>query len=167
MGEGGLVLVSLRDLVQRGSARGRCPAHSSTTSLTLAPLCAGTHRMVTSLSLARMHEQASMAATANRWSGPSASLLTLSMAAVESTNTVPVAVLLALGQGAKGLAYYKGLRVEDLFVGSDVAAASRPPLLGPDACRSTLPSPCRELLVQTVSRRLHSLREFRSGTGKG
>ena len=50
---------------------------------------------------------------------------------------VPVTVLLALVQGAKGLVYCKGLRVEDLFFGSEVVAASDPPILGPpDVCRS-------------------------------
>ena len=63
-------------------------AYLSATSLPVAPLCAGPHRMVTSLSLVRMREQISMAATANCWPGLRASFLTRSMAVVESTNTV-------------------------------------------------------------------------------
>ena len=77
-------------------------AYLSATSLPLAPLCAGTHRMmVTSLSLARMLEQNSMAATAKRWPGPRASSLTRLMAEVEPTPCTggrsPVA-----GQGCGG-----------------------------------------------------------------
>ena len=56
------------------------------TSLPAAPLCAGAHRMATFL--ARIREQISMAATANRWPGPRASSLTRLMAEVESTKTV-------------------------------------------------------------------------------
>ena len=41
-------------------------AYSSGTSLPLAPLRAGTHRMVTSLSCVRGREQTSMAGTAKR-----------------------------------------------------------------------------------------------------
>ena len=63
-------------------------AYRSATSLPVAPLCAGTHRMVTLLSLVMVRLQASMAATAKRSPGPSSSSLTRSMAEVESTKTV-------------------------------------------------------------------------------
>ena len=63
-------------------------AYLSATSLLAAPLCAGTHQMVTLLSLVRMREQTSMAAVAKRCPGPSVSSLTRLMAEIESTKTV-------------------------------------------------------------------------------
>ena len=62
-------------------------AYLSATSFSGAPLCAGTHRMVTLLSLDVMR-QTSMAATAKRCPGPRSSSLTLVLAEVESTKTV-------------------------------------------------------------------------------
>ena len=52
------------------------------------PWWAGTRRMETSLSLDRTLVQAPVAAMAKRWPGPMLSDLILSMADVESTNTV-------------------------------------------------------------------------------
>ena len=63
-------------------------AYRSATSLPVAPLCAGTHRMVTLFPLVMMRLQTSMAATANRCPGPNSSCLTRSMAEVESTKMV-------------------------------------------------------------------------------
>ena len=50
-------------------------AYWSATSLPVTPLCAGTHRMVTLLSLVMMRLQTSMAATAKRCPGPGCRLL--------------------------------------------------------------------------------------------
>ena len=63
-------------------------AYLSATSLLLAPLFAGTHQRVTSLPLARIHEQTSIAATAKRWPGPRASFPARTIAEVESSKTV-------------------------------------------------------------------------------
>ena len=63
-------------------------AYRSATSLPVAPLCAGTHRMVTLFSLVMMRLQTSMAATANLYPRPSSSSLTRSTAEVEPTKTV-------------------------------------------------------------------------------
>ena len=63
-------------------------AYSSATSLPLAPLCAGTYRMVTSLSCVRGREQTSMAGTAKRQPGLRASSLTRSIALVELANAL-------------------------------------------------------------------------------
>ena len=95
VGEGGLVAVSLRDLLPGASPVAALFANSSTTSLPLAPLCAGTHLVVSSSSFLRMREQTS----AMRWTGPMVSLLIRSMADVESTKTVCRCPLAVAGQG--------------------------------------------------------------------
>ena len=98
-------LVSVVDLViwdmlvshrySSGTSLQRAPsaaalANSSAFSLPVVPVCAvcGTQRAVTSLSLLRAREQASMAAMAKRWPGPMVSILTLSIAVVKSEKTV-------------------------------------------------------------------------------
>ena len=58
-------------------------AYSSAFSLPVIPLCVGTQRIVTSLSLFRILEQTSIDALAKRCPGPMVSVLTLSMADVE------------------------------------------------------------------------------------
>ena len=93
--------------------------------------------MVTSLTLARMREQTSMAGTAKHWPGRRASSLIRLIAEVEPTNTVYRWPLSCLWPRARRPADGEGLRVEDPPAGSEAEATSDPPLLGPsDAGRS-------------------------------
>ena len=82
--------------------------------------------MVTSLSQARTRLQTSIAAMAKHWPGPKASVLTQSMAAVESTKTVLMAALLAPVEGLGRLVDGERLRIENFFVCLEVEVASRP-----------------------------------------
>ena len=128
-GEGRLVAVPLRDLLHMSIADGYTICSTATT-LSLALLCAGIHRMVTWLSLTRLREQTSMAATAKRWSGRGRrSSLFLCGGGVDEDYVSGTALLL-LVEGAEGLVYSEFLRVEDLFVDSEVVAASGRPLPG-------------------------------------
>ena len=63
-------------------------AYMSAVSLPATPVWEGTQRMVTWSPRAWMRSQTSMAATAKSWAGPRASVLTRSMAAVESAKMV-------------------------------------------------------------------------------
>ena len=102
-------------------------ANSSAISLPGISLCAETQRMVTSLSRLRIREQTSIDGMAKRWLGPEVSDPTLSMAAVESTkDSIPVAALLSLIEGAQNLVDGERLRVEDLFIGAQAEAPVGP-----------------------------------------
>ena len=63
-------------------------AYLSAATFPSIPTWEGTQRMVTWSPRAWMRSQTSMAATAKRWAGPKASVLTRSMAAVESAKMV-------------------------------------------------------------------------------
>ena len=89
------------------------------------------------MTLARMREQTSMAATAKHRPGRRASSLIRLIAEVEPTNTVYRWPPSCLWSRARRPADGEGLHVEDPPAGSEAEATSDPPLLGPsDAGRS-------------------------------
>lgn len=89
----------------------------------LAPQCAGTQQMVTSPSLAIIHLQASMTATAKRWPELRVSLLTPSMAAVELKNTV---YRRPPPHRWSSLVYGECVRFEDLHIGPEMVVLPSP-----------------------------------------
>ena len=101
-------------------------SYVSAISLPATLLWVGTQRVVTSLSQARTLSPTSIAAMAKHRPGPKASVLTRSMAAVQSTKTVLMVTLLAPVEGLGRLADGERLRIEFFFVCLKVEVASRP-----------------------------------------
>ena len=92
-------------------------AYLSATSLPVAPLRAGTHRMVMSLAFASMREQTSIAATVKRCLGPMALSLTRSMVGGRADeHREPVPAHPSPAEGAEGLVGSDGLHVKNLLL---------------------------------------------------
>ena len=92
-------------------------AYLSATSLPVAALRAGTHRMVTSLDFASMREQTSIAATVKRCMGPMAPSITRSMVGGKADeHRVPVSAHPSPAEGAEGLVGNDGLHVKNLLL---------------------------------------------------